>query len=104
MAYSKQDVQSLQQSTRTGDKVITSTIDSVNTVQILELGDVYSKISFQAIGTLLGTIEFSLNGVNFANSTAIGASNAVVSFSTHNVASVRVTWASGTGKLVLANK
>jgi hypothetical protein len=104
MTFSRQDIQSLQLPVRTGDKTITGVLDGTTTVQIVDLGDVFAKVSFQATGTLLGTIEFSLNGVNFANSTAIAAANAIASFSTHNVCSIRVTRTSGTGRLVMASE
>lgn len=104
MTFSRQAIQLVQQPVRTGDKASTGILNGVTTVQIVELGDVFSKVSFQASGDLLGTVEFSINGTNFTNSTAIAAANAIASFSTHNVSSIRVTRTSGTGRLVTASK
>ena len=83
----------------TTDSRITSDLDAVNTTEIVELAIDARAVSFQASGTLAGTVEFSINGVNWVNSTAIGAANAIVTFNTHVVAKLRVTRTSGSGKL-----
>lgn len=102
--YTKKDVMSVEQPVRTGSRINSSQLDASTTSQIIELGDVFSKITFQASGDLAGTIEFSMNGVNFVTSTALPASNAMASYNTHNVASVRITRSGGSGKVALGCK
>lgn len=104
MAYSKKDVASVKQPIRTGEKIISSVLDASITTEIIEFGDVASKVSFQASGDLAGNVEFSLDGENFKNTTAIGASNAIVSFNTHNVSAVKITRSGGSGSVVFACK
>jgi len=72
--------------------------------EVIELNCVGSKVSFQGTGTLTGTVEFSLDGINYKDSTAIPASNALGSYATHLVKSVKVTWASGSGRVVVASR
>lgn len=72
--------------------------------EIIELNCVGSKVSFQGTGNLTGTVEFSLDGINYKDSTAIPASNALGSYATHLVKSVKITWASGSGRVVVASR
>lgn len=104
MGYSKKDVQSIEQPVRTGDKSITGLLDGTTTVQTITFGDVFSKVTFQASGDLAGNVTFSVDGINFKDTTAIGASNAMISFSTHNVCAARVTRTGGSGKVSFACK
>jgi hypothetical protein len=99
--YTRKQVQSVRQRVATGQKDATGVLDGTTTVEVIRLGGAMSKISFQATGSLQGTIEFSLSGENWVSSTAIPAANAIGSFNTHNVEGVRVTRTSGTGQLFI---
>lgn len=104
MGYSKKQAKSARQSVSIGDSQVTGTLDGTTTTENLTLTCVAEKVSFQADGDLAGTVEFSIDGVNFKNSTAIGASNAIVTFSTHMVKVLKVTRSGGTGKLHVLGK
>lgn len=99
MAITKEQARKVRQPTLIGDLSVTGILDGVTTTQILEFSCIAEKVSFQADGTLAGTVEFSIDGVNYKNSTAIGAANAIVTFSTHMCKSVKVTRSGGTGRL-----
>jgi hypothetical protein len=102
MAYSKKDVQRAKQAVAVGVGISTSTLDATTTVEILQFGGAMSKVTFQGSGNLVGTVEFSVNGINWFSSTAIAAANAPTTFSTHNFNSMRVTRTSGTGTVAVA--
>lgn len=101
-AIQKADSQQKRQLTGIGD------IQNINingaAVFELELGIVAEKVSFQATGTVAGTVEFSLTGVDYKGSVAIGASQTIVTYSTSLVKKVKVTISSGAGRLVIAGK
>lgn len=101
-AIQKADSQSKRQLTSTGD--IQNIKVTGNGVFELEFGIVAEKVSFQAVGTVAGTVEFSLTGVDYKNSTAIGASQGIVTYTTSLVKKVKITVTSGTGRLVIAGK
>lgn len=92
------------QPVKIGSLIVTGTLDAVTTSEIINLFSVVEKITFQSDGTLAGTIEFSLNGTNWDDSTAIGAAGVMVSYNTHNISAVRITRSAGSGKLYLAIK
>lgn len=73
-------------------------------VVIMELSVVAEKVSFQQQGTLSGTVEFSLNGVDFVGSAAIPAASTIGNYTASLCKCVRITVASGTGRLVVAGK
>lgn len=102
-AIQKADSQQKRQLTGIGDiQSIQITGDGVYEV---ELGIVAEKISFQATGTVAGTVEFSLTGVDYKNSTAIGGSQAIVTYSTSLAKKLKITTTGGgTGRLVIAGK
>lgn len=105
MAYSKEEVQRVRQAVRSGTKLVTPVLDGTNlSIHIFELGDAVTKVSFQASDNLAGTIEFSINGINWTSSTAIPSSNAIGSYSTNIITAIRVTRVSGTGRLEIAAK
>lgn len=94
---------------KTLEPVVVSDLQSTGVLsaagsEVIQLNCVASKVSFQGSGNLTGTVEFSLDGVNYKDSTAIPASNAMGSYATHLVKSVKVTWASGSGKVVVAGR
>ena len=99
--YTRKEVQSVRQRVATGQKDATGVLDATTTVEIIRLGGAMSKVSFQASGSLQGTVEFSLSGLDWVSSTAIPASNAIASFSTHNIEGIRVTRTAGTGQLFI---
>lgn len=103
--YTRKDVQTVRQRVATGVKTATDTLDGSTpelTVEIIRFGGAMSKVSFQGSGNLVGTVEFSIDGLNWFSSTAIPGSNAPASYTTHNVEGVKVTWTSGTGQVFLA--
>lgn len=72
--------------------------------QIVELSIVAEKISFQQEGTLTGTVEFSLTGQTFVGSAAIPASGNISNYTTSLAKVIKITVASGAGRLVIAGK
>ena len=104
MGYSKKQAKTVRQPVLVGDTQVTGTLDGTTTVETVTLSCVAEKVSFQADGTLAGNVTFSIDGVNFGNSTAIGGSNAIVTFSTHMVKVLKVTRTGGTGKLHILGK
>lgn len=104
MGLSKKDARRLRQPTLVGDMQVTGTLDGTTTTETLTLSCVAEKVSFQADGDLAGTVEFSIDGINFKNSTAIGATNAIVTFNTHMVKVLKVTRSGGSGKLHVLGK
>lgn len=92
------------QQVKIGSRFSTVLLDASTTEDILTFGTVVEKVTFQADGDLAGTIEFSVDGTNWDDSTAIAASNAMDSYNTHNVAAVKVTRTSGSGRLHIAAK
>jgi len=94
----------LQQKIQTGYSISTEELDAANAEEIIRLHFPAEVVSFQASGTLAGTLEFSLDGVNWKNSTAIPGSNDVDSFSTDLVLAIRVKRTGGAGKLTIAAK
>lgn len=102
MAYSKKDAQKARQQIHAGVKLVTETLDASTTVEILELGGAMSRVSFQASGTLAGTVEFSVNGKNWFGSTAIPAANAPGLYNSYNFNSIKVTRSGGEGQLAIA--
>jgi hypothetical protein len=104
MGYSKRDVASVQQATKTGQRYVTPELSAAPSVEVIKFGDVASAVTFQASDNLTGTIEFSVDGENFKNSTALAASNAMTTFTTHLVTAVRITRTGGAGKVAVACK
>lgn len=102
--YIKKQIQRAKQDVSTGTTLSTGLLDAQNASEVLFLGDAAAKVSFQATGDLAGTVEFSINGDNFGNSTAIAGSNAIASFNTHNVSYIRVNRSGGSGRLHVAAK
>jgi hypothetical protein len=103
--YTRKEVQTVRQRVATGQKSATAVLDGSTsdlTVEVIRFGGAMEKVSFQASGTLTGTIEFSISGENWTSSTAIPGANAIASFNTHNIEGVRVTWTGGVGQLFVA--
>jgi hypothetical protein len=102
MAYSKLQANKVRQQVRNDEMQVTSTLDGTTTSQVLSLSLVAQKVSIQASGTLAGTIEVSLDGVQWTNSTAIGAVGVIVTYSTSLVRHVKVLRSGGSGTLTVA--
>lgn len=81
-------------------RMFSEELDASKTVDIITLGFSAEKVSFQATGDLAGTIEFSINGKDFFGSASISTTPG--SYSTHNVSSVRITRATGSGRVAIA--
>lgn len=91
------------QLTSGGDLQSTDTLDGSTTTEIVRLSTVAEKVTFQSTGDLAGDVTFSLNGTDFASSTAFTA-GALVTFSAHLVKSVTVVRSGGSGRLIIAAK
>ncbi len=104
MGYSKKEARKAREKVVAGDAVATGTLDGTTTSEVIQLGVPAEKVTFQASGTLAGTIEFSTNGVDFYGSTAIPGSNAPGTYTTHMAKAVRVTRSGGEGKLHILAK
>lgn len=104
MAIPKKYSRLARQKVAVGESAKTETLDASNPTEVIRLAGVAEKVSFQAFGTLVGTVTFSVDGTNFADSTAIAGSNAIASFNSHNVLSIKVTRTGGSGFLAVAAK
>ena len=98
MAISKAQARKVRLPVLEGDYAITGQLDATTTTEDILLSSPVPSVTFQSDGTLAGNVTFSVNGVDFASSTAFAA-NAMVTFSTHNVRVMRVTRTGGSGKL-----
>lgn len=98
MAVTKIQARKVRLPTLTGDYALSAFLDASTTVDIVTLSCAAESITVQSDGNLAGTIEFSVNGVNFANSTAFAA-NALVPYGATLIRVIRVTRTSGSGKL-----
>ena len=101
MAISKQQAQATKQAVKLGQSYVTGTLDGTTSVEDVKLAYPAQKVSFQGSADLAGNLTFSLDGVNFGNSTAIAGTNGVATYSTHMVAVIRVTRTGGTGKVCI---
>ena len=98
MAVTKIQARKVRQPTLVGDLAISKALDAVTTSDIIELSSVADKVTVQSDGSLAGTVEFSINGVDFFGSAAFTAT-APLSYSTHLVRLIKVTRTGGAGKL-----
>jgi len=103
MAFTREQLAKKTQKVSVGSQFSTEVLDAVTTEQIISLGSSASKVSFQSNDTLAGNVEFSINGVDWKDSTAFAA-NALTSYSSHNVLAIKVTRTSGSGKLSIATR
>lgn len=81
--------------------IASEALDGTTTTDVVKLPIVAERITVQSTGTLAGSIDVSLDGENWSNNTVFTA-NTMVTFSSHNVASVRVNRTGGEGKLIIA--
>ena len=102
MGVDKKQRQLARQITDTGVHLVTEELTAAGS-EIIRFGTAVAKVTYQSTGTLVGTIEFSVNGSNFFGSDAFAAT-VPESHSTHNVTAVRITWTSGAGRLAIAAK
>ena len=101
MSYSSKEMLKSRQKITTGTRTSTGTLDGTTTVEYITFSHPVAKLSVQATGTLSGTVEMSINGSDFFTSTAFAAVTPV-SYSTHNINSIKVTRLVGTGTLVVS--
>lgn len=101
MSYSSKEVLKVRQKVTTGTKTVTGTLDATTTVDYIVFSHPVNKISVQSTGTLSGTIEMTINGVDFFASTAFAAVTPV-SYSAHNINGIKVTRLVGSGSLVVS--
>ena len=101
MAITKAKARSVKHAVLSGDEQATVTIDgSTVSVALIELTGPSQKVSVQGSGTLAYTVDYSINGINFFGSQAVSATSPYT-YSTHNVAVIRITWTSGTGRVTV---
>lgn len=79
---------------------VSNELNASDTVDYIKLGDAASKITYQRSGTLECTVEISLNGTDWTAITAV-TNSTILSYSTHNVSTIRVTRTAGEGKLTV---
>jgi len=104
MTLERRQREKVTQQVKIGSRLSSVALDGTTTTDTITFGTVAEKVTFQADGDLAGTVEFSVDGKTWDDSTAIGAANVMVSYSTHNVTSMRVTRSGGSGKLFVAAK
>lgn len=98
MAITKTQARKVRQPVLTGDYSLSETLDAATTQETLTLSLAAEKVTVQSDGNLAGTVEFSVNGVNFFSSTAFTATTPVT-YSANLVRVIRITRTSGAGKL-----
>ena len=98
MAVTKQQARKVRQPVLTGDHFLSGTLNGTITTEIVLLSSIANKITVQGDGDLAGTVEFSVNGVDFFGSTAFLAVTPL-SYNTHLVRAIKITRVTGTGKL-----
>jgi hypothetical protein len=102
MAITKEQARKVRQPVNAGDLALSVTMTGAGSeIKILSIPA--EKVSWQSSGTLAGSVEFSIDGVTFFGSVAFAA-GVPGSYSTHIVRAIKVTWASGSGKLHLLAK
>jgi hypothetical protein len=104
MTLERRQREKVAQQVKTGSRLSSVLLDGTTTSDIITFGTVMEKVTFQADGDVAGTIEFSVDGKSWDDSTALGASGVMVSYNTHNVTAVRVVRSSGSGRVHLAAK
>lgn len=104
MSFNQNESKKVSQSVKLGESANTVLLDASTTESIITFSSVVEKVSFQGSGDLTGNVTFSLDGQNFKDSTAIGAANAIVSFTSHNFRVAKVTRTGGSGKLTFSAK
>lgn len=100
MAISKQQARKVRQPVLVGDHNVSAELSASATSETILLSSIAEKVTVQSSGNLAGNVEFSVNGVDFFGSTAFTA-NTPVTYSTHLVRVIKITWTSGTGRLHL---
>jgi hypothetical protein len=100
MAVTKPQARKVRQPVLIGDMHVTKVLDGTNTVEIIELSSVAEKFTVQSSDTLDGSLEVSVNGVDY-----VGIGNffagTLVSYNSHLIMKVKVTRTAGSGKLSL---
>lgn len=99
--YSKKDIRKSITPNLVGFEVSTGTLDGTTTEEVVELACPASKITLQSSGDLAYTYTVSVNGTTFVTGGTVAA-NALSSYNTHNVSSVKVTRTGGSGKVSIA--
>jgi len=98
--YTRADLERLYSPlTQHGIKAVTDTLDGTDTQEVKIFGDVASRVSLQADGTLVCTVDITVNGTDWIQIAAGVDKNAIVTYDTHNMSAMRITRTAGTGKL-----
>lgn len=98
--YTKKEVQSVQQKTAQGVRLISGQLDATTTQEIVKLGTVAEQISVQTTGSLTVNFEVSLNGTDFVGTTAASAA-AISNYTASLAASVKLIRTAGEGTAVI---
>lgn len=105
MTFTNKEIQKVRQKTASaGSASISKTLDGTTTEEVINLGAPREKVSYMMTGTLVGTVEFSIDGKVFNNSAAIPAAGITATYTTNLATSVKVTRTSGSGTLSVASK
>lgn len=107
MAVSKQQARKVRQSVHTSDMALTGILDATNTSEVILLSIVAERLTVHSDGDLAGTIEVSVNGVNWhaaGSFTANALTDASLAGVDHLFRAVRITRTSGSGKLHMVAK
>ena len=99
MGYSKKDVRTLD-NTSGNTKLTSIKLDGTTTEEVIVLGEVASKITLQASGSLTVNATFSLNGVDYFDTTAVSTTPAT--YTTHAVTHIKLTRTASEGLVYIA--
>lgn len=97
MSIAKSQSRKLRQSNNNGDSQISTSMASSADNQDISLSIVAQKVTVQCSSTLVVAVSVSANGKDFLSAGSATAA-APASYSTHNVAVVRLTYTSGSGQ------
>lgn len=89
---------------QSGVKTATKPMDGIITEEVIKIGDVISKLTVQASGTLVCDVTVSVNGSDFITALLAVDSSTPVTYEDHNVTAIKVTRTAGTGQLHIAGK
>ena len=104
MGYSKQDSRRTKHAVLAGDERITTVLDGTTgkTTYVAEITGPTAKFTVQSNGNLAFTYDVSANGKNYSGSPVAVAANVMSTYGgPHVVASILITWTSGSGTVAI---
>lgn len=100
MGYTSAQAATVSNQVKTGSAIASEILSASNTTQIIELNCTAKQVTLQPSGTLAATYTVSANGVNFVSGGSL-TSNALATYNTNSIASIKITWTSGTGYVTI---